>query len=142
MRASRLSLLAVLTAAALLVPLGGVATAHTESFSTSLSIGRSPDGAVDPGTVVTFSGRLSPGNQLVTGGRACINDSKIKLIQIGEGVVGSDRTNAHGRYEINERVNETARFRVRYAGEVLNSTHPHNHTCEASSSNRIRVRVG
>ncbi|MGH2590920.1 MAG: hypothetical protein ACRDGW_09000 [Actinomycetota bacterium] len=115
---------------------GGVASAHTRSFETSLSIDRSPDGAVARRTVVRFSGELSSGK------KACINDSRIRLIQIGEGVVGSDRTNGQGRYVIRERVEETARFRVRYSGEVLNSTHPHNHTCEASSSSRIRVRVG
>lgn len=119
-----------------LVIVAGVASAHTRSFNTSLSINRSPDGSVDPGTVVTFSGKLSSGKD------ACINNSKIKLIEIGEGVVGSDRTNRNGRYEIDERVDETARFRTRYAGEVLNATHPHNHTCDASSSERIRVRVG
>jgi hypothetical protein len=134
MRASRVAFLAL--AGVVLLALGGVATAHTRSFDTSLSIDRSPDGAVAPGTVVRFSGELSSGK------RACITNSRIRLIQIGEGVVGSDRTNGQGRYVIRERVEETARFRVRYAGEVLNSTHPHNHTCEASSSSRIRVRVG
>jgi hypothetical protein len=115
---------------------GGVASAHTRSFETSLSIDRSPDGAVAPGTVVTFSGELSSGK------KACITNSRIRLIQIGEGVVGRDRTDGQGRYLIRERVNETARFRVRYAGEVLNGTHPHSHVCEGSSSSRIRVRVG
>ncbi|MGH2590050.1 MAG: hypothetical protein ACRDGW_04555 [Actinomycetota bacterium] len=142
MRASRLSILAVLSVAALVVPLGGVATAHTEVFPTSLSISRSPFGRVQAGTVVTFSGRLSSGNQIAPGKRACINNSRIRLVQIGEGVVGSTRTDRRGRYEINEPVNRTARFRVRYLGEVLSAIHPHTHTCRASSSSRIRVPVG
>lgn len=125
----------VFVTATALLALGDVASAHTRSFETNLSIDRRPDGAVAPGTVVRFSGELSSEK------KKCINNSKIRLIQVGEGVVGGDKTDGQGRYLIRERVEETARFRVRYAGEVLNGTHPHNHTCEASKSNRIRVRV-
>ena len=134
MRTSRVLFLVVAVLAAAVV--AGVANAHTGSFDTKLSIKRSPDGRVDTGTVVKFSGRLRSGKD------ACTNGSKIRLIEIGVGVVGRDRTNNNGRYKIKERVDETARFRTRYPGEVLNATHPHNHTCESSRSEKIEVRVG
>jgi hypothetical protein len=116
--------------------LGTVAYAHTVSFPTSLTLSRSPGGTVAPGTRVRFFGELSSDKT------ACVNGSRIKLIKIGEGVVATRRTNAQGDYSFRVTVTETSRWRTRYGGEVLNATHPHNHTCEASSSNRIRVRVG
>lgn len=119
-----------------LLLLGTVASAHTVSFPTSLTLSRSPGGTVAPGTRVTFSGELSSDK------KACVNGSKITLIQIGEGRVASRRTDAQGDYSFRVAVTETSRWRTRYGGEVLNATHPHNHTCGASASNRIRVRVG
>lgn len=135
MRALRASTLVALVAAGIFV-LGGVAYAHTVSFPTSLTLSRSPGGTVAPGTRVTFSGELSSEK------KACVNGSKITLIQIGEGPVATRRTDAQGDYSFRVAVTETSRWRTRYGGEVLNATHPHNHTCEASASNRIRVRVG
>lgn len=134
MRASRVSFLIALAAAWVLL-LSGVALAHTVAHPTSLNISRSPGGTVAPGTQVTFSGQLSSGK------KACIDFSKVKLIKVGAGVVASRHTDGTGHYEFTKRVHETARWRVTFPGEVLNATHPHNHTCEASSSEKIRVPV-
>lgn len=134
MRTSRFSFLIALAAVGFLL-LGGVAIAHTVSHPTSLSISRSPGGTVAPGTLVTFSGKLSSEK------KACINDSKINVIKVGTGVVASRHTDATGHYEYRRPVWTTARWRVTFPGKVLNATHPHNHTCEASSSNSIRVTV-
>ncbi len=121
--------------AAVVSLLGSVAQAHTVTFATDLSISRSPAGAVAPGTRVTFSGRLSSERH------SCEVGSRVTLIKIGEGPVGSDRTDDRGRYSIRERVSETARFRTTFGGKVLNAVHPHDHTCGASGSPRIRVPV-
>ncbi|HEX9885633.1 MAG TPA: hypothetical protein VGA70_04055, partial [Longimicrobiales bacterium] len=85
MRATRGSFLTIFGLVAVL-SLSDVASAHTVSFSTSLSISRSPRGTVEPGTKVTFSGRLSSEK------KACKNGSKIQLIRVGEGVVATHRT--------------------------------------------------
>lgn len=135
MKSLRVPILAALMVGAVTL-VGSIAEAHTATFATHLSISRSPSGTVAPGTRVTFSGKLSSGNH------ACEVNSKVTLIKIGQGAVGSDRTNAKGRYSITKKVSKTARWRTKFAGKVLSATHPHNHTCGASASSRIRVRVG
>jgi hypothetical protein len=135
MKSFRVPIFAALVAAVVALA-GNVAVAHTVEFPTSLSISRSPGGTVAPGTRVTFSGKLSSERH------RCEVGSRVTLIKIGEGPVGSDRTNDHGRYSISERVSETARFRTTFGGKVLNAVHPHDHTCGSSASPRIRVPVG
>ena len=133
MKVSRVSSLVAMVAVVTLV-LSGVAYAHTVVWPTGLSISRSPEGKVAPGKMVTFSGRLTSEK------KACVRDSRINLVKAGV-VVAHRRTDGVGRYVIHHRVRHTAHWRVHFAGKVLNVVHPHNHTCAASWSSRIRVRV-
>jgi hypothetical protein len=114
---------------------GGIAQAHSVSFPTSLSISRSPSGVVAADSDVTFSGKLSSDK------RACRNHSTVALIRVGSGVVDTTKTGAGGGYSFTESVKKTSRWFVKFNGKVLKAVHPHNHVCEASTSNRIRVRV-
>lgn len=115
------------------VLVGGVSLADT-TVGTGLTIARTPTGTVDPGTVVNFHGYLtSPENK-------CVKRMKVKLIRIGQGVVGRDTTNRSGKYSIDKAVSSTGRYRTRFAGAVV-GTHPRTIVCEASASNAIKVRV-
>lgn len=118
----------------LVIALSGVAYAHPTEFPTDISVARSPRGAVAPGTTVHIYGKLSSPK------RACIRRSTIQLIRVGKGVVATTVTTRRGRYAFDRRVWNTARWRVRFPGKVLNAVHPHSHTCEASSAG-FRIRV-
>lgn len=111
------------------------ASAHTEAFPTSLTISVSPAPPVSPGTEMTFSGRLKSDRD------ACKKASTVNLVKVGVGTVSTTTTDNRGRYSFSKKVRATNRWKVRFSGKVLNAVHPHNHTCEASSSESIRVRV-
>jgi hypothetical protein len=113
----------------------GVAQAHTVRNGTKLGLHRRPQGVVDPGTVVTFRGKLQSQTA------ACRQGSVVKLIKVGLGVIGSTTTRPSGRYSFRKVVNNSSWYITRFSGKVLNGTHPHNHTCKSDTSNRIRVRV-
>jgi len=126
----------VLSAVVAAFLLSGTALAHNVTFETHLSISRSPSGTVDPGTRITFSGKLtSPKDR-------CVSGMLIKLVKVGTGVVDKTRTNDHGRYRFERTVRQTSEWRTRFAGSVLNATHPHNHVCGASRSAKVEVSVG
>lgn len=134
MRLPRKGRILVLGVAGVLL-LAGIAQAHSVKFPTSLSISASPSGIVEPNTRVTFSGKLSSEKE------ACRRHSSVSLIKKGEGVVDTTKTDAHGKYKFRVKVNETAEWRVKFSGKVLNAVHPHNHVCRSSKSERIRVQV-
>lgn len=124
----------VSAALGLVIALGGVAYAHTVVYPTDITVKRSPSGAVERGTVVHIYGRLTSEK------RKCFVRSKILLIKVGVGVVDRTRTGLHGRYAFDRKVRQTSRWRVRFPGKVLDSVHPHSHTCAASSAG-FRIRV-
>jgi hypothetical protein len=116
--------------------LPGVASAHTVQHDTSLDAQRNPGGVVEPGTRVRVFGELSSPSH------RCRNDSIVRLVERGGGQVDSDRTSPNGRFSFRRvAVSETTRFRVVFAGKILNSNHPHSHTCDGSADS-VRVRVG
>jgi hypothetical protein len=116
--------------------LPGVASAHTVAHNTSLDAQRNPGGVIEPGTRVRISGELS------STARKCRNNSRVRLIERGAGQVDTDRTGPGGSFSFRRVVvAETTRFRVVFAGKILNSNHPHSHTCDGSSDS-VRVRVG
>ena len=133
MRLPRKGRILVLGVAGVLL-LSGIAQAHTVTYETSLSISASPSGILAPNTRVTFSGKLSSEKA------ACRRHSSVSLIKKGEGVVDTTKTD-HGKYKFRVKVNETAKWLVKFSGKVLNAVHPHNHVCGSSKSKRIRVRV-
>lgn len=135
MKLSRIGRILVAMGVVGLLLLPAVAQAHSVTFDTSLSISKSPTGVVDPGTKVTFSGKLSSDH------KACQRHSTIRLIKVGVGVVASTKTDRHGHYSISVKVHKTARWRASFPGRQLDTTHPHNHVCRASISRAIRVRV-
>jgi hypothetical protein len=114
---------------------GGVARAHTVHHPTRLGLNRTPHGILQPGTIVTFKGKLR------SQAASCREDSTIQLIRDGFGVVETTTTGPRGRYSFNRIVNETSRWRTNFPGKVITGVHPHNHTCIADLSNRVRVRV-
>ena len=114
----------------------GTAFAHSVTFQTSLSIHRSPRGAIERGTNVGIFGALRSGK------KACTTNSVVKLIQVGKGVVARDRTGARGRYSFTRKIRHTHNWRTRFEGKVLNGVHPHNHVCASSASRKIRIPVG
>ena len=126
---------AALALAASLI-LVGTALAHSVVYETNLSLGRSPSGTVGHGTTVTFSGRLSSASA------KCQRRSRIKLVRVGVGVVARTRTDGSGDYSFQRKVSQTATWRTRFKGKVLNPVHPHNHVCGASASSKVRVPVG
>jgi hypothetical protein len=116
--------------------LPGVASAHTVQHGTSLDAQRNPGGVVEPGTRVRIFGELS------SPARKCRNNSIVRLIERGGGQVDSDRTGPGGSFAFRRVVvSQTTRFRVVFAGKILNSNHPHSHTCDGSADS-VRVRVG
>ena len=119
----------------LTVGLTGLANAHTEAFPTSITMKVSPTPPVEKGTAVTFSGKLSSDRA------GCVKQSTVNLIKVGTGDVATTTTNNRGRYSFTRHVRATARWKVRFPGKVLDAVHPHNHTCDASTSSRVRVRV-
>lgn len=116
--------------------LSGTALAHDVTFNTRLSISRSPSGTVDPGTSITFSGKLrSPKGR-------CERSMLIKLIKVGKGIVDKTRTDDRGRYRFEPTVRRTSTWRTRFSGRALDATHPHSHVCEAATSKEVTVPVG
>lgn len=113
----------------------GTALAHTVSYNTRLTLDRRPVGVISKGTVVTFFGKLQSVKD------RCESNSVVKLVKIGTGVVARDRTGLRGGYSFVRTINNTARWKTRFDGKVLNAVHPHDHTCDASQSDPIRVRV-
>lgn len=124
------------TAVAMVLPSGPIASAHTVAYPTSLTLKASPSGPVARGTAVTFKGRLSSSK------RACVRRVKVKLLQVGVGFVAHKRTGRGGGYSFVQKLRETGDWRVRFLGRVLNAQHPHNHTCDASTSHVVTVEVG
>jgi hypothetical protein len=114
---------------------GGVAEAHTVHHNTTLGINRTPHGVVQPGTVVTFKGKLR------SQAASCRDGSTIELIRVGFGVVDTTTTGPTGRYSFQRLVNETHRWRTFFPGKVITAVHPHNHTCREDASKTIRVKV-
>lgn len=112
----------------------GVASAHTFTADTDLTMRRRPR-VIEKGQVVRFFGRLKSARP------KCRRFKRINLIRKRDGaVVGSDRTNRRGRYSILKRVYRTNRFYTRFNGTVR-GVHPHRHTCLASRSRSRRVIV-
>ena len=122
----------VLALVAVLAIEGSALAAFTEP--TSLSIHRSPSGAVQRGTKIEIRGRLSSDR------RACRRNKVIKLIRVGDGVVKLDTTNRFGRYEFERRIRRTQRFRTKFDG-TAKGVHPDIKVCLASTSQTITVRV-
>ncbi|MEX0833648.1 MAG: hypothetical protein WD276_07235 [Actinomycetota bacterium] len=125
-------ILAALVATGLSI--GGVASAHTESFPTSLSLSTS-ERTVPPGTLVTFSGTLDSPES------ACRASSQIDLMQTDDGFQVKTMTKKNGSYSVTRLIKESGTFQAVFGGKVLNGVHPHSHTCEASASNTVTVTV-
>ena len=128
--AVRVSVLALVV----LLAVEGIALAVSYTQPTSLSLGRRPIGTINPGTRVTFFGRLNSARP------ACERFKVIQLVRVGTGVVAMTRTNSLGRYRFERRIRRTGRFRTRFQG-TANGVHPNIKVCLASSSRTIIVRV-
>lgn len=114
--------------------IGGVASAHTESFPTNLSLAAS-ERSVGAGTVVRFTGVLDspePG---------CRASSRIELMQTDDGFQVSTMTRKDGSYSVTRLIRESGTFQAVFGGKVLDGVHPHNHTCAASVSNTVTITV-
>jgi hypothetical protein len=128
-----------LVASVLLVTLfaGTIAEAHVSNVSTSLSINKSPRRAVDAGRKVIIFGDLSSANA------DCVRNQEITLFRKKRGPdrrLGTDQTDNEGEYRFKIRPRRTRRYYTRFAGSVETS-YGHSHTCQASRSRTIRVRV-
>ncbi len=117
-----------------LLLIAGVAWAHTVEFQTRVRI-RVSDTRVSAGDRVRVTGHLrSPTD-------ACERHSKVKLIRVGVGVWDKDKTDRKGKYAFTVKPDETAEWRVKFPGKVLNAVHPHNHTCAKSTSETVKIKV-
>jgi hypothetical protein len=110
------------------------AVAHQFEASTTLSMQRRPRGAVNPGTVVRFFGRLQSARA------RCERGKLIELVRVGRGVVGRDITDRDGDYVIRKAIRRTGDFYTRFPG-TAGGTHPHRHICFGSRSVIRHVRV-
>ena len=82
---------------------------------------------------LVFSGRLS--SQV----RQCFARKLVQITRNGD-VIASDTTDRRGRYSVARRIRRGGRYQAVFSGYQF-GTHPHNHTCAASSSNVIRIRI-
>jgi len=110
------------------------ASAHEFEASRTISINRSPRGAVNAGRRVRFFGRIQSAR------RSCENFELVELVRVNSGVVARDISDADGDYSMRVRVRRTGRYFSRVI-TTLRGEHPHRHVCLAAQSRTIRVRV-
>jgi hypothetical protein len=122
----------IAVSAVLVLVTTGTAEAHVMSWDTNLTL-KANDTTVKKGTVVKFTARLTSAK------RTCFANRKVQLLRNGV-VVGAQRTNSLGKVIFYRTIRFTARWKARFRGFVF-GVHPHVHTCLASTSNVIRVRV-
>jgi hypothetical protein len=118
-----------------LVPLGS-ASAHTETFDTTLSIDKTPNGPVDPGDSVIVHGRLKP--------KKCRDGQKVTLFKVRSGEdkkIDSDNLDGDGEYGFAIRPRSDMRVYAKVAKKVILSNYEHTHTCAKDRSPTISINV-
>lgn len=128
--------IAVITILGLLaIPLS--ASAHVSTAGTSLTIKKAPGPPVDKGDKVIVFGKLKSGDA------TCRTGKTVNLFRKKPGPdrnLGSDLTDAEGEYRFKLRPNKTMKLYTRFNGTVTTS-YGHSHTCQASRSRTIPVKV-
>lgn len=134
MKRSSLVLATMLVSAAL----PAVASAHVVDAQTRVSIGRTPQGVVPPGTRVVVSGRLHSAARAVCTGRKVI---RLYLVRRGpDRLLARDVTDAQGGYRFVRRPRADVRVYARFAASFA-SSYGHQHTCRSDSSRAILIDV-
>ena len=113
----------------------GVASAADVEKATTLTIGRSPSGQVDPGDRVLVFGRLRP--------NACAEDQTIRLFEVVPGpnnLLKTDTTDADGEYRFRLRPDDDMIVLAKFRGSV-DSTYGDSLTCLKSKSDRLHINV-
>jgi hypothetical protein len=125
--------IAALAAAAILEVGGGLATAHTQKYGTTVTINFQAGTYADK-----FFGRVKSHNA------ACKKKRKVKVFRKKPGpdaVFGTDTTNKKGKYLVapGKRAKSGGKYYAKAKKRVLKKNSLHNHVCRAGTSSTITV---
>jgi hypothetical protein len=127
----------IVAAVVAVLVLSGSAMAHVFTAGTTLSIKKSPGPPIDRGDKVVVFGKLKSAQ------RDCRADETVILFRKKRGPdrrLGTDQTDNEGEYRFKLRPRRSMRVYTRFSGSVQTS-YGHSHTCTASRSKTIRLRV-
>jgi len=108
----------------------GTAVAHTWVSGTSLTIGKLPTGATDPGAKVIIFGRLTSPRP------ACRANKVVKLLRVRPGpdrLLARDTTDSEGDYLFVRHPRRDQTVYTRFSGS-FSSSYGHSHRCLADRS--------
>lgn len=112
------------------------ASAHVTTFESTLTIGKTPIGPVDPGDTVVVHGKLKPPK--------CRDGQKVTLFKVRPGAdkkLGSTHLDADGEYGFAIRPRSDMRVYTKVVKAVVVSNYEHTHTCSKDRSSKVTINV-
>jgi hypothetical protein len=129
------ALLGILVALILAVP--ATSLAHNVSIGTTVSRAKLPRGPVAPGQRVILFGRVGAIDPTCN---SLVSVELLRRVPGPDRILEGDTTDADGEYFFLRRPRGDQRLYVRFAG-FQDVVPGHSHTCGASASREIRLRV-
>ena len=115
----------------------GSAWAHTFTASTSLTIAKAPAHPTAPGHDVFIFGSLNSARH------ACVAHKVVRLMKKRPGIdrlLARDRTDSEGDYSFLRNPTKDQTWYTRFPGSVV-TTYGHSHTCLASRSADVHIKI-